>query len=40
MDAELRFHLDSQISDYMSQGLSREEAETRARSALAASSEP
>ena len=31
MDAELRFHLDSQISDYMSQGLSREDAELRAR---------
>jgi putative ABC transport system permease protein len=31
MDAELRFHLDSQISDYVSQGLSREEAELRAR---------
>ena len=31
MDAELRFHLDSQISDYVSRGLSREEAELRAR---------
>src|SRR5260370_35185800 len=31
MDAELRFHLHSQISDYVSQGLSREEAEARAR---------
>lgn len=30
MDAEFRFHLDSQISDYVSQGLSREEAELRA----------
>ena len=31
MDAEFRFHLESQISDYMSQGLSRQEAELRAR---------
>ena len=31
MDAELRFHLQSQISDYVSQGLSQEEAELRAR---------
>jgi len=31
MDAEFRFHLDSQISDYVSRGLSREEAELRAR---------
>ncbi len=31
MDAELRFHLDSLIGDYMGQGLSREEAELRAR---------
>lgn len=31
MDAELQFHLQSQISDYVSQGLSREEAELRAR---------
>jgi len=31
MDAEFRFHLESQISDYVSQGLSREEAELRAR---------
>src|SRR5688572_6857843 len=31
MDAELRFHLDSQISDYMKEGLSRAEAEVRAR---------
>src|SRR5258708_22486697 len=31
MDAELRFHLHSQISDYVSQGLSQEEAEMRAR---------
>jgi hypothetical protein len=31
MDAELRFHLDSQISGYVSQGLSKEEAERRAR---------
>jgi hypothetical protein len=35
MDAEFRFHLDSQISDYVSQGLSREEAELRARRARA-----
>ena len=31
MDAELRFHLDSQISDYVSRGLSRDAAELRAR---------
>jgi len=31
MDAELRFHFESQIDDYVSQGLSREEAEVRAR---------
>jgi len=31
MDAELRFHLESMISDYMGQGLGREEAELRAR---------
>jgi predicted permease len=31
MDAELRFHLDSQIGDYVSQGLSPQEAEQRAR---------
>jgi putative ABC transport system permease protein len=31
MDAEFRFHLDSQISDYVRQGLSQEEAELRAR---------
>jgi hypothetical protein len=31
MNAELMFHIDSQIRDYMSQGLSREEAELRAR---------
>ncbi len=31
MDAEFRFHLESQIQDYMSQGLSRAEAEQRAR---------
>src|SRR5260370_3541469 len=31
MDDELRFHLHSQISDYVSQGLSQEEAEMRAR---------
>jgi len=31
MDAEFQFHLDSQISDYVEQGLSREEAELRAR---------
>jgi hypothetical protein len=30
MDAEFQFHLDSQISDYISQGLSRKEAELRA----------
>jgi putative ABC transport system permease protein len=31
MDAELGFHLQSQISDYVSHGLSQEEAERRAR---------
>src|SRR5579864_2644429 len=31
MAAELHFHLDSQIRDYVSQGFSREEAELRAR---------
>ncbi|MDX2152891.1 MAG: ADOP family duplicated permease [Bryobacteraceae bacterium] len=31
MDAELRFHLESQIDDYLAQGLSRPEAERRAR---------
>ena len=31
MDAELQFHLDSQISDYVEQGMSRQEAESRAR---------
>src|SRR5579862_9170010 len=31
MDAELQFHLDSQIDDYVEQGLSRQEAESRAR---------
>ena len=31
MDAELRFHLDQQIRDYMDRGLSRAEAERRAR---------
>jgi len=31
MEAEFRFHLESQIGDYVSQGLSREEAELRAR---------
>lgn len=31
MDAEFRFHLDSQIDDYVRQGLSREEAELRSR---------
>ena len=31
MDAEFQFHLDSQISEYVSQGLSREDAERRAR---------
>src|SRR5215831_4715759 len=31
MDAEFRFHLDSQIREYVGQGLSPEEAELRAR---------
>lgn len=31
MEAELRFHLDTQIADYIRQGLSREDAELRAR---------
>jgi putative ABC transport system permease protein len=31
MDAEFRFHLESQIREYISQGLNREEAELRAR---------
>ena len=31
MDAELRFHLDQQVRDYMERGLSRAEAERRAR---------
>ncbi|MFB3905010.1 MAG: ADOP family duplicated permease [Acidobacteriota bacterium] len=31
MDAEFRFHLDSQVNDYINQGFSREEAELRAR---------
>jgi len=31
MDAELRFHLDSQINDYVQLGFSREEATLRAR---------
>jgi predicted permease len=31
MDSELQFHLDSQISDYIKQGLSREDAELRSR---------
>src|SRR6266568_4426767 len=31
MDTELRFHLDQQIRDYMERGLSRAEAERRAR---------
>ena len=31
MDTELRFHLDQQIRDYMDHGLSRAEAERRAR---------
>lgn len=31
MDAEFRFHLESQIDDYVSLGMSREEAEQRAR---------
>ena len=31
MHAEFQFHLENQISDYMQQGLTREEAEQRAR---------
>jgi len=31
MDAELRFHLDQQVRDYMARGLSRTDAERRAR---------
>src|SRR6267142_191115 len=31
MDAEFQFHLESQINDYVEQGLSREDAESRAR---------
>ncbi|MEX2260651.1 MAG: ABC transporter permease [Bryobacteraceae bacterium] len=31
MDAEFRFHLESQINDYVTQGLGREAAESRAR---------
>ena len=31
MQAELQFHLESQISDYVQQGLTREDAELRAR---------
>src|SRR5689334_1536066 len=31
MEAEFRFHLESQIGDYMRRGLTREEAERRAR---------
>lgn len=31
MDAELRFHLESQIAGYVAEGLSRNEAERRAR---------
>jgi hypothetical protein len=31
MNAELRFHVESQIEDYMADGLSHEEAERRAR---------
>src|SRR5213082_745122 len=31
METELRFHLDQQIRDYMDRGLSRAEAERRAR---------
>jgi putative ABC transport system permease protein len=31
METEFRFHLDSQINDYIAQGMSREEAESRAR---------
>ena len=33
MDAELKFHLDSLIASYLEQGLTREEAERRARRA-------
>ena len=36
MDAEFRFHLESQIADYVSQGLSREEAERRAQTRVRA----
>ncbi len=31
MDAEFQFHMDSQVRDYMQRGLSREDAEVRAR---------
>src|SRR5262249_50977956 len=31
MDTELRFHLEQQVQDYMDRGLSRDEAERRAR---------
>src|SRR5918992_3525516 len=31
LDTELRFHVESQIADYVSRGLSRQEAEQRAR---------
>ena len=31
MDAEFRFHLENQVNEYLNQGLSREEAELRAR---------
>ena len=31
MDAEMRFHLESQIEDYVSQGMDRRAAELRAR---------
>ena len=30
LDAELRFHLEQQVGDYVAQGLSREEAERTA----------
>ena len=36
MDAEFQFHLDSQINDYVKNGLSREDAELRARSEFGA----
>jgi hypothetical protein len=40
MDAELRFHLDQQIRDYMERGLSRQEAERRARQEFGTLAEP